>query len=507
MITRFNKYNLITENNYFDRYNSIIVLLKSEEEIKKAIEYIDNTIGDILDNYVGDIFLDGVLSHYSRNKTPYIRYNTSTNRFSYGTLEYLQENPSDYYTFKKYYHYSDLKYVVNLIKNGGDNIPDYKPKKFIYESKNYFNEYKSIPIILRNIEDVNYAYTYIRDHIDRYLNRGISSDIKNGAIGYINDGRDAQFLYYYPENRFLYGSVDGLDRGHYNFEKFYTIGDLNKIKNIIKNKGEIIPDYKPKQFVYENNSDLLLEKSSLTKLGVPREVMQPIQRDFALSPNVEWEKIKHKKDIVDYLRKGDKNLFIQIAIDSIKVIVSYPTLKGTMYFIDNYVYRDTGWSGEYEKLPRQYDTLTQTVINIDPRTNIYRLIGDFSVNKQSKRKMIKKEKSFMEFSEKFKTDFLQKFDSILKRITGTNFKKAKKEVTDKAKRVAIENNLLIKGLDNPLNGPNGLSILDEFLLQFEEAYSKYFEERIDIQELIKYFSYEKVMTMFMYYIMTNSIMK
>jgi hypothetical protein len=313
----------------------------------------------------------------------------------------------------------------------------------------------------------------------------------------------------------MYGTKDYLesDEGveQYKYEKFYNIDELDEVKYLIKNRDEDIPippkrpRYQPRKFIYENNFNLILEKSSLTALGVPREVMQSIQKDLALSPDVDWKKIDHKKDIVDYLRKGDKNLFIQIAVDGIKVIGSYPTIRGTEYFVDNYVYRDTEWAGEYEKLKREFPSLTQTIINIEPRTNIYKLIGDFSINKQAKRKMIKKEKKFIEFSDKFKTDFLKQFDKILKRITGTKFKKAKDKITDKAKKIAMENDLLIKGLDNPLAGPNGLSILDEFLYQFEEEYSKFFEERVDIYELSKYFSYEKVMTMFMYYIYTGKI--
>lgn len=256
----------------------------------------------------------------------------------------------------------------------------------------------------------------------------------------------------------------------------------------------------------KTNESLLLEKSSLTKLGVPREVMQPIQKDLALSTDAEWERVDHKKDILKYLRKGDKNLFIQVAVDSIKMFGSYPSIKGTLYFIDNYIYRDTEWAGEYEKLPRQYKSFTQLSIDIEPRTNIYRLKGDFEINTQGKRKMIKKENSFIEFSERFKTDFLQQFDKVLKKITGPKYEKAKKQVIDKAKRIEVENKLLIKSLDNPLNGPNGLSILDEFLYKFEDIYSEYFGERIDIQELAKYFTYEKVMTMFMYYIYTGKLL-
>lgn len=381
-----------------------------------------------------------------------------------------------------------------------------KFNNYIKESSNqktYFDKWESIIIELKSIEEIDYAFDYINKNISKYLTT--TPTFKDEVIDYLNQGEYPYIRYIHNNKSFKYGTIDYLlaNPMYHVHEKNFNIDDLPYIKNLIKSGGIIKPSYKPKRFLYE---DILLEKSSLTKLGIPREVMQPIQRDLALSPDAEWEKITHKKEVINYLRNDDKNLFVQIAVDSIKIIVSYPSIKGTIYFIDNYIYRDTDWTGEFEKLKRVYDTLTQTAINIDPQTNIYRLVGDFSINKQAKRKMIKKEKSFIDFSEKFKTDFLKHFDKILKRITGTNFKTAKEKVTDKAKKIAVENSLLIRGLDNPLNGPNGLSILDEFLYQFEEEYSNYFEERIDIQELSKYFTLEKVMTMFMYYIYTGKIL-
>lgn len=518
MITKFNKYNSLNESkNYFDRYNSILIALDTEKEITDACNYINDTIGDVIENKISEDFISWVKEYLEKGKHPYIRYSIDGNRFSYGTLEYLHHEGSiDEYFIEKEFDYSDLPKLVNIIKNNGEIQPQYKPKKFIYESKKYFEEYISIPIQLNTLEEIERAYSYIRDNIDEYLREPITNNHKSGAINYLQNDRIPQFLYYRPNNRFMYGTKDYLESdegvGQYKYEKFYTIDELDEVKNLIKNRDKDIPippkppRYQPRKFIYENNFNLILEKSSLTALGVPKEVMQSIQKDLALSPDVEWEKIDHKKDIVDYLRKGDKNLFIQIAVDGIKVIGSYPTIRGTEYFVDNYVYRDTEWAGEYEKLKREFPSLTQTIINIEPRTNIYKLIGDFSINKQAKRKMIKKEKKFIEFSDKFKTDFLKQFDKILRRITGTKFKKAKDKITDKAKKIAMENDLLIKGLDNPLTGPNGLSILDEFLYQFEEEYSKFFEERVDIYELSKYFSYEKVMTMFMYYIYTGKIL-
>jgi hypothetical protein len=288
------------------------------------------------------------------------------------------------------------------------------------------------------------------------------------------------------------------------YEKVYDIDELNIVDYILK-YGKKLPSYKPRQLIRENN-ELLLEKSSLTKLGVPREVMQPIQKDLAIPADAEWDKIDLKKDVVRYLKEGDKNLFIQIEVDMIKVIVSYPSIKGTIFFVDTYVYKDDDWSGKFVKLPREFKTITQTIIDIEPRSNIYRLKNDFSISKQSKRKMIKKEKEFFKFSENFKTEFIRKFDSILKRMTGVYFKNAKEKITDKLKQKALENDLLIKGLENPLESPNGLSILDEFLFEFENEYSKFFKERVDIQELCNYFTKDKIMTSFMYFIYKGKIL-
>jgi len=71
--------------------------------------------------------------------------------------------------------------------------------------------------------------------------------------------------------------------------------------------------------------------------------------------------------------------------------------------------------------------------------------------------------------------------------------------------VEKENKMIISGLDNPLKGPNSLSIMDEFIYQFEEEYSKFFDERLDIQELCDLFTREKVLTSFMLYVYSGKI--
>lgn len=254
------------------------------------------------------------------------------------------------------------------------------------------------------------------------------------------------------------------------------------------------------------NEGLILEKSSLTALGVPTDVMKSIQKDLALSSDAKWEKINHKYEIDSFLKRGIKSLFLQININAISVIVCYPTIKGIEFFVDRYKYVDDDWTGGYTKSKRVFPSYTQTMFQILPKSNIYRLEDDFSIIKQVKRQAIRKETQFNEFTEKFKKEFLKKFDAILKRITGAKFKDAKGKIAEKAKQIALENKMLIQSLDNPLEGPNGLSIMDEFLYQFEEEYSEFFSERLDLQELCEYFTRDKVFTMLMYYIYTGKKM-
>lgn len=258
--------------------------------------------------------------------------------------------------------------------------------------------------------------------------------------------------------------------------------------------------------IYKFN-DFLFEKSSLTQLGVPNNVMKTIQEDFALAPDVEWVKMNLKSDILNELKKGEKNLYIMISIKDINVFVSHQTIKGIEYFIDKYVYQDGDWGGTFEKLDREYKTFTQLSYDIDSKSNIYKINGEFSVKEQSIRQLDKQQKDNTEFVEKFKKDFIKNFDSILKRITNKNFNSAKEEIKEKARMIAYQNKMIIQNLDNPLLGGNGLNILDEFLYKFEDEYTEFFGERLDVQEMADYFTRDKVLTMFMYYVYKGKTMK
>lgn len=254
------------------------------------------------------------------------------------------------------------------------------------------------------------------------------------------------------------------------------------------------------------NENLINEKSSLTSLGVPTNVMKSIQNDLALTSDTKWEKIDYKYLVDDYLKKGNKSLFLQLSVNAIKIIVCYPSIKGTEFFVDEYKYENDDWTGDYKKRKRSFTSYTKTLEEIRTKSNIYKLVGDFSILKQKKRQSIKQDEEFIEFNVKFKKDFIKKFDYILKKLTGAKFKDAKTKIGEKAKQIAIENDMLIKSLDNPLEGANGLSIIDEFILQFEDAYSELLDDQVTIHDLIDMYSRDKVMTMLMYYIKSGKTM-
>jgi len=129
------------------------------------------------------------------------------------------------------------------------------------------------------------------------------------------------------------------------------------------------------------------------------------------------------------------------------------------------------------------------------------------MQRQNVRQLYKRNDSFTEFTLNFKKDFLHNFNNILKRIVGNNYKDAKDEINAKAKKIEIENNMMISGLDNTIEGNNSMTILDEFIVQFEDAYSEYFDAYLNIQELSKYFTREKMLTAFMLFIYSGKLMK
>jgi len=489
------------------KYNSILITIKNSDELKRAVNYFN-------DNDSIEYIEYGVKIRLNDGEECYIRIKEN-GILNFSALYILEDNvKNNNITYEKLFTMDDIENGVlkDIYKYGKSNPkPTYSSKKRINEGvlNNNYN-FGNIVILINNMEELKESEKYLSDLGDwdivyDGIKRNIDTDpyyiriFNKHDNTYLSRGTQ-YFLYSYEFKQ------------TYDIDKHYTIDDLkNGLLSSIMKYGEYRtkPNYKPRKIdrTMENNTftteQLLLEKSSLTNLGVPREVMQPIQRDFAIPADATWDRITLKRDVDTLFRKGDKELLLQISIDYIKVFVS----QNGKYFVDTYVMKDSGWGGEYEKLERENVSITQLLYQIEPRTLLYNLKSDFSTQKQGKRKLIKKEKEFESFTNKFKEDFLKDFNSILKRIVGSKYKDAKKEIQDKAKQIEMENQMMISGLDDSLAGPNSMTILDNFISEFEEAYSDFFGEYLDIQELSQHFTREKIMTSFMFFIYTGRLLE
>jgi hypothetical protein len=280
----------------------------------------------------------------------------------------------------------------------------------------------------------------------------------------------------------------------------------------------------------------ILEKSSLTALGVPKEVMQNIQRDYALQPNVEWIEYTSKKDIKAELIKNKNIFFVQIGDDSIKVYCSVIENKRKFYIIDRYIKFTGEWGDHWEKDDREGITLTQLLIDIEsePKYKNYKLKYDnFSVVKSDVRGIEKAQKEFDDFNNNFRKNLIDYFTKVLKnshsqfaqRIEKTiidNLAKVRKDLTpDEIKQVLYQNvDLATKSkthkqkaedipkykLDNEDIQHNSLTLFNEYLLQFETDYSEKYGEYFTIKSLIEQYSQNKIITAFIYYLYTGKLM-
>jgi hypothetical protein len=287
---------------------------------------------------------------------------------------------------------------------------------------------------------------------------------------------------------------------------------------------------------YKQFTIKLLEKSSLTALGVPKEVMQNIQKDYALRPDADWVEYTLKKNIKDELIKNKNVLFVQIGDDSIKIYCSVYENKRKFYLIDRYIKYIGEWGEHWEKNNREGITLTQLLIEInsEPKYKKYKLKDDiFSVVKSDIRNIEKSEKEFENFNIQFKKYLINYFTKVLKnshskaskRIEKTiinNLAKVKIDLTpEDIKQVLYQNvDLATKTkkhqqkaedipkykLDNEEVQFNSLTIFNEFLLQFEEEYSEKYNEYYTVKNLVEKYSKDKIISAFIYYLYTGSLM-
>ena len=156
----------------------------------------------------------------------------------------------------------------------------------------------------------------------------------------------------------------------------------------------------------------IFEKSSLTSLGVPNEVMKNVQYNYEIQSDANWDRILLKKDVKSELKKDEVALFIEVNLKYIKVILN---LGNDEYTQQYFFYDNSGWGG-YDMRDREDITRTQMLFGIRPESNIYKLDGDFQHRQKTQRLVQKEMRKFDELTNNFKFYMLQNFNKIIQRF-------------------------------------------------------------------------------------------
>ena len=281
----------------------------------------------------------------------------------------------------------------------------------------------------------------------------------------------------------------------------------------------------------KNFKNFILEKSSLTPLGVPEEVMKEIQINFEIDSKSTWTKMNLKKDIISELKKDEKQFFIQISNKkNIYIFIN----NHKQYFKQYFKYETEGW-GSFRIDDRTDISLTQLSYSIDIKDNIYMLDNSNFKIKEKKQRFIQAqtEKLVKETSD-FKIYILKHFNSIIQRIYGNKYSKVMKQISKNISEITPDTSadeilkflsdnkklaeaarefedarddediLRLKRIEEQFNS---LTIIDEYLLRFEDAYSDEFNHHLTIKDLINDFGRMYIETAFMYFLYTGKLKK
>ncbi len=275
----------------------------------------------------------------------------------------------------------------------------------------------------------------------------------------------------------------------------------------------------------------LFEKTSLINIGVPYQVMQSIQKDYAISDDAQWKKLRYKKDVTTSLHKPKDTLIISICENEILILFSY----NKEYFIENYIITENDDFGniKWMRSNRIKTSLTDCLKKIERKCKSYELIsGNWHHEFRKVRKIKKEESNFENITNKFKQDFAKNFTNIVKRLYGkksniitdiiiNHLKNVKEGITDeqireilflnveRAKEVDIFKNKQKEKdpyhLYNEIIRANSLTIFNEYLIKFENDYSDKYKEYLNIPIMIEKWGRDKIMTVFMIYLYLEKI--
>jgi len=273
----------------------------------------------------------------------------------------------------------------------------------------------------------------------------------------------------------------------------------------------------------------IFEKSSLTPIGVPDEVMKEIQINFEIKSNSTWKKMKLKKDIINDLKKN-KSFYISFSKYTDNMFIFYSVDK--KYYMQYFRFDSNGW-GTYEIDNREEISFNNLNGMINIKNEIYKLENSSFKTKLKKQRIVQSQTEKLEkTTESFKYYILKHFNNIVKRMYGGKYYKVMTRISENLSDItnttsaselldiltdnkelakiaaeyedAMNDDDLLK-LKNLEKKYNSLTIIDEYLLMFENEYSEKYSYFVNIKSLIETFGRMQIETAFMFYLYTGRI--
>jgi len=275
----------------------------------------------------------------------------------------------------------------------------------------------------------------------------------------------------------------------------------------------------------------LYEKSTLASLGIPKDVIRDIQRNYEISRDAEWGLLKFKKDVISTF-KSNKNKLVICIDENISVFFSL----NREYFLDQFIFKteDDFGNGSWEKQKRIQLRLSEIQEYFTKKNNYFELSGDWKYDFASKRKLKAAQSEFETETSQFKDEFAREFTRIVRKLYGKKAEDAQNTIIHNLQQVnndlspadikkilyinvqkAKEVDQLQRKKDSPdpfnlysdIIGDNSLTIFDEYLISFESAYSDKYNEYLTIPSMIKKYGREKIMTVFMIYLTSEKLIE
>ena len=272
---------------------------------------------------------------------------------------------------------------------------------------------------------------------------------------------------------------------------------------------------------------IINEKSSLTKLGVPNDVMKIVQEIYKLPAKTKWTKIDTLKDFKREMIESESSIYISINNRKVKIITNY----NHELYLQMYVYSDIEF-GTYTIYPIEKKSPSQLLKMILSSDDIYKSDAINIIPPIAEIMAEDEYKKFDKSTQDFKFDTIKNFNNIISRIYTIKYNDviniiasnmsnldnlvSQEEITeflknnDELLKISKEYDRIRRSEDyyrlkSIQKQHNSLTLFDEMLIEFEDMYSGFYGVRLTVPQLVTLYGYMKVQTAFIYFIYTKRI--